>query len=106
MPDITKDIINGFGTIKLAPPHNEQGTLLLFLAPTCESCQHVVEHINRFLDNNLFTRKVSAFVRADASGCRVFQSLFPLQPPVGCDVILSNLVIIHGKINVKYSSEA
>src|SRR5438105_15736561 len=44
--DLEADTINGFGTIATATLRDHGKTLLMFMSPLCETCQHIVESLN------------------------------------------------------------
>lgn len=85
LPELTVETINGFGTQALSAMHNEGYRLLLFLASTCESCQHIVDSINRLLSDGIYDGYALAILRSDEQGCRAFLNVFPLHLPVVCD---------------------
>lgn len=85
LPELIVEAVNGFGTVALPTSYNERGTLLLFLAPTCKSCQHVVDPLNTLLDEGAYDGNTIAILRADEQGCQAFLNVFPLHLPVVCD---------------------
>jgi methylamine dehydrogenase accessory protein MauD len=85
LPDLEASTINGFGTLTMTTLHDHSSTLLVFMSPMCETCQHIVEPLNALVVN--VARGVSPIVimRADEQACRAFVSVFPLRMPVVCD---------------------
>ncbi len=85
LPERTFRPFNGHQAVSLAAPYNQHCTVLLFLTITCESCQHMVEFINEFLQAEGFQGTAVTFLRADTGGCQAFQQVFPLNIPTICD---------------------
>jgi methylamine dehydrogenase accessory protein MauD len=81
--ELEVDTINGFGTLTLA--HERGSTLLMFMSPMCETCQHIVEPLNALEADAARTVRAAVIMRADEQGCRAFLSVFPLHMPVVCD---------------------
>lgn len=82
LPPLTAETINGYATVTLQP---HQPTLLLFLSPLCEGCQHVVEPLSALVKARQERERVIVILQADGQGCRAFLSVFPLTVPVICD---------------------
>jgi AhpC/TSA family len=85
LPPLTAISINGFGSLTFPFVSTEGYSLLVFLSPLCESCQHVVESLNMLVKDDTNAREVIAIMRADEQACRSFSSVFPLRLPVICD---------------------
>ncbi len=81
--DLEIDTINGFGTLTLLRDHDT--TLLVFISPTCEACQHLVEPLNALVADARRAVRPVVIMRADEQGCKAFLSVFPLRMPVVCD---------------------
>ncbi len=85
LPELALETINGFGTLRLPPSHNGNGTLLVVLSPMCETCQRTAEPLNKIVDDGIFHGTVAVLMKSDEQACRAFLSLFPLHLPVVCD---------------------
>ncbi len=85
LPELAVETINGFGTLPSTPRCNKYGILLMFMSPMCESCQHVVEPLNKITDNGEYKGRIVVILKADVQTCRAFLSIFPLRLPVVCD---------------------
>ncbi len=85
LPELQMETFNGLGTLLLPDPHNSKDTLFVFLSPTCELCQEVVEPLNSLVDGGLFRGNVVVLMKSDEQACRAFLSIFPLHVPVVCD---------------------
>jgi methylamine dehydrogenase accessory protein MauD len=83
LPALTQGAVGGNGSMP-APPMNAS-TLLVFMSPMCESCQHVVDPINELLGDRSDSLRATVLLRADDQGCSAFLSVFPLQAQVICD---------------------
>src|SRR5579885_317948 len=70
LPDIVAESMNGFGKLISS---SEKGTLLMFMSPLCESCQHVVDPLNTLVEKQEYSGQVIVILRADEQGCRAFQ---------------------------------
>ncbi len=81
--DLEAETINGFGTLTLLRDHDT--TLLVFMSPMCEACQHLVEPLNALVANVRRAVHPMVIMRADEQGCKAFLSVFPLHMPVVCD---------------------
>jgi hypothetical protein len=84
LPELAFATINGFGTLS-PTTFFSKSTLLVFLSSMCETCQAVVEPLNRLVDEEGHHLKIVVIMRNDAQTCRTFLKLFPLQMPVVCD---------------------
>jgi methylamine dehydrogenase accessory protein MauD len=87
IPDLVAPSVNGFGAVALATPENEgsTSTLLMFMSPMCEPCQHVVEPLNALAEDAVRAVRPVVIMRADEQACRAFLSVFPLRLPTICD---------------------
>lgn len=85
LQDLSVESINGFGKLTLAMQSAGETTLLMFMSPMCETCQHLVEPLNALAAEPAGTVHVSVVMRADEQACRAFLSIFPLNMPVICD---------------------
>ncbi len=83
--DLEADTINGFGTLNLALLPDHDTTLLVFMSPMCEGCQHMVESLNALVADATRAVRAVVIMRADEQGCKAFLSAFPLHMPVVCD---------------------
>lgn len=83
--NLEAETINGFGRLILARRPERESTLLMFLSPMCETCQHVVEPLNAAAADAGRAVSPAVIMRADEHACRAFQSVFPLHLPVVCD---------------------
>lgn len=79
------DTINGFGRLTTATLRDHGPTLLVFMSPMCESCQHIVEPLNTLAADASRTVRTLVIIRADELACHAFLSVFPLHMPVVCD---------------------
>jgi hypothetical protein len=82
LPELVAGTMNGFGSVTLAEPNDERSTLVVFLSPLCESCQHVVAALNALVEDGAHQVRVVAIMRADEQACRAFLRIFPLQLPL------------------------
>lgn len=85
LPDLVAETINGFGEVALATRKPPGRTLLMFMAPLCESCQHMVSPLNMLAGDPAQGVLPIVFMRADEQTCRSFLSVFPLRLPLVCD---------------------
>lgn len=88
LPPLGVDTCNGFGKVTPALLREQGATLLVFLSPMCEPCQHAVEPLNSLVADatrNATTVHPVVIIRADEQACRAFLSVFPLHMPVICD---------------------
>jgi methylamine dehydrogenase accessory protein MauD len=83
--NLEADTINGFGSLILAPVPDRGTTLLVFMSPMCEACQHIVEPLNTLAVDMMRIIRMAVIMRADEQACRAFLSVFPLHMPVLCD---------------------
>ena len=83
--DLEAEAINGFGTLALTPLRDQDTTLLVFMSPMCEGCQHIVEPLNALVAYAARAVRAVVIMRADEHGCKAFLSVFPLHMPVVCD---------------------
>jgi methylamine dehydrogenase accessory protein MauD len=83
--DLEADTINGFGTLIPATLQERGSTLLVFMSPMCETCQHIVEPLNALAADAARAISPNVIMRADEQACRAFLSVFPLHMPVVCD---------------------
>lgn len=83
LPELSRQAVNGH------PDVNGQGsgaaTLLVFMSPMCDSCQHVVDPINQVLEERGNRLRATVLLRSDDQACRAFLSVFPLAAQVICD---------------------
>ena len=85
LPDLEVDTFNGFGSLSTAMLRGSGSTLLVFMSPMCETCQHAVEPLNMLVADVTHNVHPVVFIRADEQACRAFLSVFPLRMPVVCD---------------------
>ena len=85
LPALTMEVCNDHVILPPTSWYDEHGTIVLFMTPTCESCQHLVEPLNRLVAARVFKGRVVVILRADETACRAFLNLFPLHVPVVCD---------------------
>ncbi len=83
--DMEVDTINGFGMLTTAMLHERKSTLLIFLSPLCETCQHLVDPLNDLVKNDAGSPRTAVIIRGEEQSCRAFLSIFPLRMPVVCD---------------------
>jgi hypothetical protein len=83
--DLQADTINGFGILTQAMLREHGTTLLVFMSPMCETCQHIGEPLNALAADAARTVRPVVIMRADEQACRAFLSVFPLHMPVVCD---------------------
>jgi methylamine dehydrogenase accessory protein MauD len=84
--DLEAETINGFGTLTAATRRDRGKTLLVFMSPMCETCQHIVEPLNALVADPAHAVRSVVILRADEQGCGAFLSVFPLRIPVVCDL--------------------
>jgi len=107
--DFVSETANGFGSLTLDFFQTRALTLLVFLSPTCESCQDIAEALNELsLDPPRGVRPV-VIMRADERSSRAFLSVFPLAVPMVCDggrVITHSFDIHRHPFALMYDSDA
>src|SRR6266487_228148 len=79
--DLKGDTINGFGSLTAAMQRDHGATLLVFMSPMCETCQHIVKPLNTLVADIERAVHPIVIMRADEQGCRAFLSVFPLRMP-------------------------
>ena len=85
VPQMLLDAYTSKDTITEVQTSHEHGTLLIFMAPTCESCQQLVDSLNQFVDNHVFKGQVLVVLRSDKRTLQAFLNIFPIHAPVVCD---------------------
>src|ERR1019366_4237794 len=108
LPQLTANSINGFGSLTFPFPSLEGYSLLVFLSPLCEPCQHIVEPLNMLVKEAVNTGKVIVIMRADEQACRSFISIFPLNLPVICDnerTITMDFNVHHAPFGLLYDAQ-
>lgn len=85
IPNVVADTINGFGLVETAAIRTTKWLLVMFLSPTCDTCQHAVELLNSLARQRGETIQIIVIMRADELACGSFQNVFPLQVPLICD---------------------
>jgi methylamine dehydrogenase accessory protein MauD len=65
--------------------HAGRATLLMFMSPLCEVCQHVVAPLNALAADTARSVRPLAVIRADEQAYRAFLSVFPLRLTTVCD---------------------
>ncbi len=83
-------------------------TLVVCMTPLCESCQHIVDPLNRLIDDRVFDGKIFVILRADETSYQAFLSIFPLHMPVICDqdrTISMGLNIHRSPFGLLYNSQ-
>ncbi len=107
LPLLQQQTINNCGVVDLSQP-SEDGTLLAFLSTTCESCQHLVESLNRLVSDGIYTGRIVVIMRGDEYACQAFLSIFPLHVPLICDgdrTITMGFEIHNHPFGLLYSSD-
>lgn len=108
LPQLTANSINGFGALTLSSLSSEGYSLLIFLSPLCEACQHIVDSLNMLVKDNENIGKVIAIMRADEQACQSFINIFPLGLPIICDgerTITMNFNVHHAPFGLLYSAQ-
>jgi hypothetical protein len=85
LPKLTLESANGHETVVIGQEATGLQTLLVFMTPTCEGCQLLVEPLNAFAaarENSLRTIVVLSGLEV---ACRSFVQLFPLRMPAIVD---------------------
>jgi len=95
-PQVVGETINGFGTVALASQRRASRTLVMFMSPLCDSCQHMIGPLNALMDDPTQDLSATVILRGDEGRCRSFLSVFPLRLPAICDHDSS----IHRGLNV------
>jgi methylamine dehydrogenase accessory protein MauD len=85
LADLELDTVNAAGKLTTTMLLKRGPTLLVFLSPMCETCQHIVEPLNTQVADAACPAQPVVIMRADQAGCRAFLSVFPLRMPVVCD---------------------
>lgn len=85
LPTLEVNTFNGFGRLTTALLRDRGPTLLVFMSPMCETCQHIVEPLNMLAADAAPNVQAAVIMRADELACRAFLSVFPLHMPVICD---------------------
>lgn len=109
LPQLTVNSINGFGSLTLSSLSSQGYSLLMFLSPLCESCQHIVESLNMLVKEAENVGNVIVFMRADEQACRSFITIFPLHLPVICDnerTITMNFNVHHAPFGLLYDAQS
>lgn len=83
--DLDVGTINGSGTLTLGTYRDGENTLLVFMSPMCETCQHLIEPLNALARDTMHSLRLAVIIRADEQACRAFLSVFPLHIPAVCD---------------------
>lgn len=84
-PQFVAETINGFGTVALTTQRRASRTLVIFMSPLCESCQHMIGPLNALMDDPTQDLFVIVILRGDEGMCRSFLSVFPLRLSAICD---------------------
>ncbi len=58
-----------------------RSTLLMFMSPMCETCQHVVDPLNEVAGDPMYDVRPIAVIRADRPAYEAFLNVFPLRLP-------------------------
>lgn len=72
---------NAAGMIGHGGRNGARSTLLMFLSPLCEACQHVVEPLNELAADTARGVHPAAVIRADRPAYEAFLNVFPLHLP-------------------------
>lgn len=83
LPELRQESVNGHRQV--AGTMNGAATLLVFMSPMCDSCQHVVDPINQLIEERGERLQTTLLLRSDEQACHAFLSVFPLDAPVICD---------------------
>ncbi len=84
-PELAAETISKSGTVSLTAGDQHKGTLLVFISPLCETCQHLVDPLNAFVEKHESSERVVVILHADEQGCQAFLGIFPLRVPTICD---------------------
>lgn len=84
LPKINAEAVNGGGSVLPARQHRER-TLIAFLSPLCESCQHTAELLNVLAADTARRVRPVVIMQADEQTSRAFMGVFPLRVPLTCD---------------------
>jgi methylamine dehydrogenase accessory protein MauD len=107
---IANEVINGNNPLSLPIlSNNGDTTLLIFMSPLCESCQYIVEPLNRLADKRIYGVNIVVIMRADKLACQAFLSVFPLQVPVICDTehaITMKFQVHHAPFGLLYDAQS
>lgn len=85
LPDFGVQPLNDFGPITPATLQHQGDTLLVFMSPLCEGCQHTVTSLNALAKDGGWRMQPIVIMRADEHACRAFLTVFPLCVPMICD---------------------
>lgn len=75
--------INGFGLVSSSDTIRRGATLLVFMSPLCEGCQHAAEALSAPRAEG--DPSLVVIMRADMRSSLAFLSVFPLHAPMVCD---------------------
>lgn len=85
VPSLDIDSANGYGPIQLRGVERRARTLLMFLTPTCESCQRLVDPLNALTKVEGDGLNAVVILSGQETACHSFLKLFPLHMPVVVD---------------------
>ncbi|HEX6506118.1 MAG TPA: redoxin domain-containing protein [Chloroflexota bacterium] len=85
LPNLVLETGNGHGSIRLKDPADGRATLLIFMTPLCEGCQHAVDLLNALAGERSGDLRLIVIIRGPEQTCRSFLSVFPLRAPTVFD---------------------
>jgi|GEM_PF-1804987 thiol-disulfide isomerase/thioredoxin len=108
IPEVLLNAHANYGIKALTGRSGGSVTLVVFMAPLCESCQRIIDPLNHLIDEHIFDGQVLVILRADEIACQAFLSVFPLHIPVICDqdhTISMGLNIHRNPFGLLYNSQ-
>jgi len=85
LPDFVAETVNGLGVVRVLDDQKQSATLLMFMSPLCESCQHIVESLNALVEDDTRDVRPVVIMRADEQATRAFIHVFQLRVPTVSD---------------------
>lgn len=86
LPTITGASVSNFdASVTESDFETAMSTLLVFMSPTCATCQDIVEPINALIRKSASTLRVLGVMRGDTVSCAAFNRVFPLDAPLVAD---------------------
>jgi len=82
IPHLVAETVNGFGPVALDGLRVRGGVLVMFMAPMCESCQHIVELLNALAEDSGRAMQTVVIMRGDEHAYNAFLRVFPLRVPI------------------------
>ncbi len=86
LPDLTFNTLNGLGSVSTAALARESSLAVVFITPTCQSCQQLAAPLNDVAQDRARRIQPLVFIMAhDEQACQAYLNVFPLHMPVVWD---------------------